>query len=893
MKSSNNNSRVFKAVNNFTELEKKNSLAQPLPPLRPPPNRSPLLITTKDKHHKFKSRSPTSSLSLSVQSDRSENMTTSNPIQRNIPQSIVKSVTSSTTQTNILTKSRVPTIRDNIYPPSQQKSIIKKRRTPPPIPSNYQIDVVTSSRYMNQNNDSDRYSSEDQHSVVYAMHADEEESEIPKPYKLYSAQPATVNRGPTSRSSIQTNASNDSRAALNNHRRRGDKSPPSRLLNEHIRNDDINSIGLEIIRPVASIQRHDFNNNEGRNHRTNFSERPLTIIERSETEDSQSERRDPFLRPFSSREPAPQPPSYSKRPSILNNSQSHPAIRTYPFSNFLMGIGALIIVFLFCMILVLAVKEEQGQEKNLRITMRLIFTYIYAVSIIWMVWCTFDIVKFRREWLEITGPAADNQEEYVDITKRHKHIMFYFPDMHNTGGLFMRIGAGLLCMGSLILSVIEIARIIAILGSEAESRVALNDNSSPTVTIARLINYIFRFLFHCVQFTFLFRYGNLIINRYHSLAKIGLIHLIIANLCTWFEAIVFETLEQIPDIPVESTTTVILTTTVIDTTTITDAVTSMIDNVTNGSLLYFFKAASEDSSSTIAPNTSTLEVLTRIEESLSAYLYPCLIEYSLISLTVFFIMWRNVGQIGKQSTLRFGARHVFTINCSRASRGILIGGIIFLLTILTLIPTYILDADAISITHITEVILLVVSLITVCISYIRTAKLYYDPKAHVDQFDQALILITTVGDFAYSFFGLFASLLAQENPTKLPIGIEISIGILALLQTFFQTGFILDTLKRRTRSKQEIREKPGRESITALLLMNLAIWLHDSLSAKKVKLNPLQTKYYAGAWPIIQAFTSPLSIFYRFHSSVCLADIWQEVYRDSDNEDKHHLINDA
>lgn len=51
------------------------------------------------------------------------------------------------------------------------------------------------------------------------------------------------------------------------------------------------------------------------------------------------------------------------------------------------------------------------------------------------------------------------------------------------------------------------------------------------------------------------------------------------------------------------------------------------------------------------------------------------------------------------------------------------------------------------------------------------------------------------------------------------------------------------------------------------------------MSAKKVRLNPSQVAYYdASTWAIIQAFTSPLSIFYRFHSSVCLADIWQEVY---------------
>lgn len=75
------------------------------------------------------------------------------------------------------------------------------------------------------------------------------------------------------------------------------------------------------------------------------------------------------------------------------------------------------------------------------------------------------------------------------------------------------------------------------------------------------------------------------------------------------------------------------------------------------------------------------------------------------------------------------------------------------------------------------------------------------------------------------------------------------------------------------------------------------MWMHDSLSGKKAKFNPLQTEYYdPGTWAIVQAFTSPLSIFYRFHSSVCLADIWHEVYRDDrshssrkTNDNQHHL----
>ena len=68
--------------------------------------------------------------------------------------------------------------------------------------------------------------------------------------------------------------------------------------------------------------------------------------------------------------------------------------------------------------------------------------------------------------------------------------------------------------------------------------------------------------------------------------------------------------------------------------------------------------------------------------------------------------------------------------------------------------------------------------------------------------------------------------------------------------------------------------------------------MHDSLSAKKVTLNPLQVEYYdVGTWSIVQAFTSPLSIFYRFHSSVCLADIWHVVYHDHGKLDRLPIMN--
>lgn len=222
-------------------------------------------------------------------------------------------------------------------------------------------------------------------------------------------------------------------------------------------------------------------------------------------------------------------------------------------------------------------------------------------------------------------------------------------------------------------------------------------------------------------------------------------------------------------------------------------------------------------------NRTALEIILEIESTVAVYLYPCLIEYSLISVTVFFIMWRNVGKNSNGSFLRFGDRNVFTINCARASRGLLIGGIILLLTVVSLIPSYLFDEEVTSISQITGLVLLLVSLSTVVLSYIYTTKLFYDDHAHVNIFDQALILITTVGDFAYSIFRLFASIFSGKSESELPFGFEIAIGILAILQTFLQSAFIMDSFRRRTRTKQENRQKPGRELITALLLMNLGL----------------------------------------------------------------------
>ena len=64
------------------------------------------------------------------------------------------------------------------------------------------------------------------------------------------------------------------------------------------------------------------------------------------------------------------------------------------------------------------------------------------------------------------------------------------------------------CMGSLLLTFIELARTIETMRVGPSARASSSNTYSQAASIAKSITFICRFLFHCVQFLFLFRYGN-------------------------------------------------------------------------------------------------------------------------------------------------------------------------------------------------------------------------------------------------------------------------------------------------------------------------------------------------------------------------------------------------
>ncbi|CAF1478663.1 unnamed protein product [Didymodactylos carnosus] len=378
---------------------------------------------------------------------------------------------------------------------------------------------------------------------------------------------------------------------------------------------------------------------------------------------------------------------------------------------------------------------------------------------------------------------------------------------------------------------------------------------------------------------FFFRYGNLVIDNKRSFARIGLIHMIIANFCTWFEAIVKEAIDETARY-----------------TSHLDPTSLICETMTTTSVTAIFLTTESLNNIVTSTQESAATLIQNLESDVGVYLYPCLIEYSLISLTVFYIMFQNIGRRNKKAMLRFGDRHVYMVNCSKASRGLVFGGIAILLSILSLIPFYLLNDAQLYISQITELTLLCLSLITVIISFRWTMKLKFDSNAHVDVFDEVLILITTFGAFTYAFFSIFAAIFLKiecEKHSESLRQIDLTVSFVSVAQILLQSAFLKDALRRRSESREHLKKKPGREMITALLMLNFSMWLHDSLSAKKAELNPLQVEYFTpNTWSLIQAFTSPLTIFYRFHSSVCLADIWAISYKDDSIKPTTHSFLD-
>ena len=432
--------------------------------------------------------------------------------------------------------------------------------------------------------------------------------------------------------------------------------------------------------------------------------------------------------------------------------------------------------------------------------------------------------------------------------------------------------------------------------------------------ILSMISKITSLLFIFLQTFFIFKYANIVINFGKNSAVIGLIHLVSTNFCVFFRTVVRETVDEIRHhhMPIHEAKKHIEE----NYDHYEKELTARLGSLSNSSMIRMKQLGCIDTMSL----TSDISLgLLDAQEKIRPYLYPCVIEYSLMCLTVFYILWAsieqrynlnnkygnwgigneektkpivnsNVTQLSSQdkaarfANLSHEKRHVnqFVIDCGKSTTGLFFGIFALLFTIISLIIYFIYKSDnvsiAIKISEVTELILVCFSFVTVVLIMIKFKMSKFNYKLQFDVgYNETLTILGLAGIYIFGFYSIIALF---ENGIENYIEMfSVMIQISSIVEATLQTVLIIEGLKMYTTDRSVKKNKPGRSLLTLLILLDVSLWLSETFSVKKYDMNTIQLDYYDIVfWSIVNSVSSPLAIFFRFHASVCLSDMWKTLY---------------
>uniref|UniRef100_A0A1B6DFE4 Otopetrin n=1 Tax=Clastoptera arizonana TaxID=38151 RepID=A0A1B6DFE4_9HEMI len=292
-------------------------------------------------------------------------------------------------------------------------------------------------------------------------------------------------------------------------------------------------------------------------------------------------------------------------------------------------------------------------------------------------------------------------------------------------------------------------------------------------------------------------------------------------------------------------------------------------------------------------------IMGNIVQDSAPYLFPFIIEYSLIGAAVIYVMWRHIGRharyVGEEDleqrlevmlsrrAVAMAHANAGKMDCVGASKGLffglllLVGSLICLILFFVLIHHPQLGLLAIYLADVSHCALMGLSIFAIIIGFIRVQSLKFRNDEQSDLND-ILLRVSAFGLFVYAVFSVIAgSLNAMTSEPNLLVMIT---GILAVVQVILQLLFIADISRRRVHLPEHDRSKPGRQIVTFLLISNVTMWIIYTFETQKVLANPVQLEFYGFlAWAMVQRVTLPLCIFHRFHSAVTLAEIWKTSYK--------------
>ncbi|XP_026326633.1 proton channel OtopLc-like isoform X2 [Hyposmocoma kahamanoa] len=503
------------------------------------------------------------------------------------------------------------------------------------------------------------------------------------------------------------------------------------------------------------------------------------------------------------------------------------------------------------------------------------YLYLYLVSVLFVIFQYANIMRQKAVSMIIHEFADTDREEKNgkstpgDKTKKNEK-----DKISRYGSFYLRLGAIAFGIGSMVYS-----------GLEFGEYFELTDRCRSVLTAT---TPVVRMALTLLQMQFIFLTNKDIETGSHKMIqRFGFMHMIATNLCEWLYVLVEETKHEIHHLEH-----------------------SMIANV-------------------IVKNNETAEVPCRrgnmmggLLQNASPFLFPCTIEYSLICAVILYEMWKEIkctpedferkfhyskttnqsrnnsvtpekilqqfaGMLGVGSP--YGSRaklHHFSLDCSHAHRGLFAGIFLIVLTIISLIMFFVLVhhpetiTNAIFQVNICELILYTVTIIVSCCALYQMRSLPYKRKSRaILGLDTSLLILAQSGMFVYCMFSLIGSHHTIRNAMGTGLTGFFS-EFLSFCQTILQSLFIIDAWWRRCQTSEHRRNKPGRQLVTFLLVANMAMWAINTLEKNRAEFRPAHLNFYGPwAWTIITHVSMPLAIFYRFHSTICLFEIWKNSFK--------------
>ncbi|XP_031783325.1 proton channel OtopLc isoform X2 [Nasonia vitripennis] len=463
---------------------------------------------------------------------------------------------------------------------------------------------------------------------------------------------------------------------------------------------------------------------------------------------------------------------------------------------------------------------------------------------------------------------------------------------------YIRVGALLFGLATLVFNGLEMAMHSMMQGAECLSDV---------IFVHPVLHGLFTFL----QMHFLFVNSQVLVERFGLAARFGFTHLAATNIAVWARLVIWDSAQEWTYYVHVAQRGPLTDTSPLSLRRFPGSLTRQTiesnapENIYHTPLPRYEPISQEQILQVVAlQECLNKNSLGQLWTSSMPFLYPFIVQFSLIAAAVTFVMGQNVGRSSRLLHKKFHSMKDLPssgrIGCDGSSKGLFMGilcmvaGIVVILIFLVVREEPNFPPATLSwLTCGTLIGILTLSglMTSSGLVQIRQMSVVTRAPAALDS------LLSNVALFGVQLYSVFTIVVCACSLATLPQTDEVepnpeveemrgrhtmllSVSVLQLLQCFAQSTLIAEASKRCCITRFQIMAKPGRQIITFLLFSNAVLWAFDTVVTQNWISQELQLQFFGVlAWGVISRIGLPLLIFYRFHSCVMLLEAWNKCYR--------------